>query len=108
MGGAAEEVLGGVLRLAAAWAEGGGGGADPVFEGFEGGAVPRSQLGTQLVLVPLDRSKSATSTSGAQSERTPLGLLLPIAAITVLVWIVFLATFMSVMQPSTNRSLTCC
>ena len=45
MGGAAEEVLGGVLRLAAARAEGGGGGADPVLEGVEGRAVPRPQLG---------------------------------------------------------------
>ena len=59
-----------------------------------------------VVLAPLGRSSSASSTSGALSDRTPFGLLLSIAGRTALVWIVFLVILMSVMQPSPSRSLT--
>ena len=58
----------------------------------------------RVVLAALGRSASASSTSGAAMDSTLFVFLLPIASLTALVWIIFLASLMSVVQPSTNRS----
>ena len=82
MDGAAENMQGGVLRLRTARAEG----DVPIqnLKELRAKQFPDCSW-ARMVLVSLGRSVCAASTSGALSDRTPFGLLLPIASLTALV-----------------------